>query len=149
MPDGSDVTLKGSQARAEILFAAKRLFVSQGYVQTTMRDIARAAGSRAPGGIYNHFPSKDAIFQALIEEHNPAEALLAILESSRGETAPEQLRDILRSALPFMLKQYEFVELVQIDWREFQGKNLSRLLEGGWLFRILSHVSRVQSLPGL
>ncbi|MHB8625646.1 MAG: TetR/AcrR family transcriptional regulator [Aggregatilineales bacterium] len=149
MSESFDGTPKGGQARVEILVAARRLFLTQGYGQTTIRDIAKASGRRAPGGIYNHFSSKEAIFQTLIAEHNPADELLAVLESSRGDTAPEMIRNILRKALPIIVKHYEFVELAQIDWREFQGKNLLQLMRSGLLLRILSQIDRIQRLPGL
>jgi len=149
VPAVSDISSKGSLARSEILMAARRLFLTQGYGQTTMRDIAKAANSRAPGGIYNHFPGKEAIFQALIQEQNPADEILAVLETSQGETAPERIRNVLRKALPLILRHYEFVELAQIDWREFQGKNFNRLMQGGILPRALSQIERIQKLPGL
>jgi len=149
VPTVSETTPKGSQARSEILNAARQLFLTQGYSQTTMRDIAKAAGSRAHGRIYNHFASKEAIFRALFEVQNPADELLAILETSQGETAPEVIRAILRRALPLILKHYEFVELAQIDWREFQGKNMYRLMDGGFLQHALSEIDRIQQLPSL
>ena len=149
MPESFGATSKGKQARVEILTAAKHLFVTQGYGQTTMRDIAKAAGSRAPGGIYNHFANKEAIFQAIFREQNPLEELLVVLETSAGETGPEMIRAILRKALPLSVKHYEFVELAQIDGREFQGKNLIQLMQGGLLPNLLSQIDRVRTLPGM
>ena len=56
-------TPKGAEARAEILEAAWKLFITKGYASTSLRDIAAAAGNRAVGGIYNHFASKELLFQ--------------------------------------------------------------------------------------
>ena len=78
---------KGDVARAEIMDAARQLFLLQGYNGTSMRAIAQAAGNRAVAGLYNHFPTKEAIFRALIEEQNPYGALLGILNNAQGETA--------------------------------------------------------------
>jgi AcrR family transcriptional regulator len=50
-----------------ILDAAARLFRQNGYVHTTMRDIARAAGMLA-GSIYYHFPSKEDLLVAVYAE---------------------------------------------------------------------------------
>ena len=54
---------KGERTRAVLLDAAKRLFVSNGYHGTSMRQIADEAGL-ALGGIYNHFGNKEDIFVA-------------------------------------------------------------------------------------
>lgn len=40
---------KGDQSRAEILDAARRLFIANGYNGTSMRAIADEAGGRAVG----------------------------------------------------------------------------------------------------
>lgn len=56
--------------RAQIVEAALACFVSSGFHQTGMRDIADAAGVSL-GNLYNHFPNK----QALIAEIAALEAL--------------------------------------------------------------------------
>ncbi len=62
---------KNSDAPAEltrgyILKAAARLFRDQGYVATTLRQIADAAGIQA-GSIYYHFRSKDEILVEILD----------------------------------------------------------------------------------
>ena len=68
--------LKGRQARLlelrettrrAILDAALDLFISHGYGQVSIRNIA-ARVEYSPGAIYGYFESKDAIFYALAEE---------------------------------------------------------------------------------
>lgn len=51
--------------RLEILEAAARVFTEQGYHGATMRAIASAAGL-GTGTLYLYFPSKDAVFLALV-----------------------------------------------------------------------------------
>ena len=67
---------KGRQARLQeareitrraILDAALDLFISQGYSQVSIRNIA-ARVEYSPGAIYGYFTSKDEIFYALAEE---------------------------------------------------------------------------------
>ena len=53
--------------RRAILDAALELFVSDGYAQVSIRNIA-AKVEYSPGAIYSYFPSKDEIFFALAEE---------------------------------------------------------------------------------
>lgn len=56
------------QARREqILSAARRCFIENGYHPTRMDDIAKAAGL-SKGGVYFHFKSKQDVFNCLVEE---------------------------------------------------------------------------------
>jgi len=50
-----------------LLDEAARLFAAQGYRETTMRDIAAAAGM-LPGSIYYHHPSKTELLVAVYEK---------------------------------------------------------------------------------
>ena len=52
--------------REEILAAAAGVFVKQGYGQTKMADIAKAAGY-SHGLVYHYFTSKEAVFQAIVD----------------------------------------------------------------------------------
>ncbi|MBI5961198.1 MAG: TetR/AcrR family transcriptional regulator [Chloroflexi bacterium] len=147
----SDSSTKGDQTRAEILDAAWRLFLEQGYHGTSMRDIARAAGGRAVAGLYNHFATKETIFEALFIERNPYEELFGALERDlEGITAaPEFVHTALQSVLRVMTKHYDFFQLAQIDVREFGGRHISQLLQEVGFPRIVLLVARLQSLPGL
>ncbi len=54
--------------RQAILDVAEQLFREEGYAAASMSSIAvRVGGSKAT--LYNYFPSKEAIFTALIEDH--------------------------------------------------------------------------------
>lgn len=63
----NDLTQKGQQTRQHILATAVRLFMSQGYDATTMRDIA-AAAECSPGLTYRYFAQKEALIVALYED---------------------------------------------------------------------------------
>lgn len=53
--------------RAAILDAARSCFCKKGYANTSMQDIAGAAGL-TKGGVYFHFDSKEAILDTLVRE---------------------------------------------------------------------------------
>lgn len=55
----------------QILTAARKCFLEQGYFATKMDAIARESGL-SKGGIYFHFSSKREIFRALVEEEYKA-----------------------------------------------------------------------------
>ena len=53
--------------RSEILVAATKVFATKGFVATRMEDIAKAA-RLAKGTLYLYFQSKDAIYQATVQQ---------------------------------------------------------------------------------
>ncbi|MBJ3775022.1 TetR/AcrR family transcriptional regulator [Acuticoccus mangrovi] len=60
------VQVKKAEVRESILEAAYNLFLTKGYVGTSVSEIGRMAGV-APSGIYVYFKSKLALFYALYE----------------------------------------------------------------------------------
>jgi len=74
-PPASD----GAQTRARILEAARTCFVSRGYDQAAMKDIASAAGMTA-GALYHHFGSKQELFVEVYHRHQ--ESAFAHLEQA-------------------------------------------------------------------
>ena len=58
----------GQRTRQAVLDAALDLFSQQGYFGTSLRDVAAAVGVRE-SALYNYFPGKDALFDALISAH--------------------------------------------------------------------------------
>jgi AcrR family transcriptional regulator len=90
------------EARREtILDAATDVFGRLGFEATRMEDVAKAAGI-AKGLLYQHFSSKDALFQALIDRQGRAYAA-----ELRGALAGADLdadpRGTLREGLAFWL----------------------------------------------
>lgn len=58
--------MKQEDTRERILEQALELFSENGYDSVSVGEIARAVGIKAPS-LYNHFPSKRAIFDAIVE----------------------------------------------------------------------------------
>ncbi len=58
--------MKQEDTKQKILDKALELFSAQGYDAVSVGEIARAVGIKAPS-LYNHFASKQAIFDALVE----------------------------------------------------------------------------------
>lgn len=50
----------------KIMISAKNEFLTQGFQKASLRKIALNAGITA-GGLYKHFPTKEAMFEALVE----------------------------------------------------------------------------------
>lgn len=110
---------KGLATRQKLLDISLQLFRERGFDQTTMRDIAKAAGM-ATGAAYYHFPSKDAIVAAYY--HTVQETHLAAMQasfasaSSGGATGNATLRDRLviayRTAIDVIAKDRMMLHVV-------------------------------------
>lgn len=58
--------MRQEDTKQRILDKALELFSAKGYDSVSVGDIAKAVGIKAPS-LYNHFPSKQAIFNAIVE----------------------------------------------------------------------------------
>ncbi len=68
MPDPVD--RRRTDTRQRIVDAALRLFGELGYDRTTIAEIERAVGLRpGGGGLYRHFPSKEAVLLEAVEQY--------------------------------------------------------------------------------
>ena len=59
--------MKQEDTRQKILDKALELFAARGYDPVSVGEIAQAVGIKAPS-LYNHFPSKQAIFDAIVRQ---------------------------------------------------------------------------------
>lgn len=82
------MTRAGGATRRAIVPAALRLFGSRGYDATSLEQVAEAVGVRKQSLLY-HFPSKEALFEACVEEFVAAvrEALTAALDGCENGLA--------------------------------------------------------------
>ena len=120
-------TKKGEVTRLAIEDAAMTLFLEQGYHATSMRQIADRTGL-ALGGIYNHFTSKDEIFQGIIVDKHPYKKLLPAILAAEGETVDEFFKNAATIVITELSKQPEFINLMFIELVEFKGKHGSLML---------------------
>ena len=120
-------TKKGEVTRLAIEDAAISLFLEQGYHATSMRQIADRTGL-ALGGIYNHFTSKDEIFQGIIVDKHPYKQILPAILAAEGETVDEFFKNAATIIITELSKQPEFINLMFIELVEFKGKHGSLML---------------------
>jgi AcrR family transcriptional regulator len=77
------------ERRAQLLDAAREVFVAQGYHAAAMDDIAEAAGVSKPV-LYQHFPGKLELYVALLDESSAA--LVASIRAALASTSDNKLR---------------------------------------------------------
>lgn len=59
--------MRQEDTKQKILEKALELFAEKGYDSVSVGEIAKAVGIKAPS-LYNHYPSKQAIFDAIVEQ---------------------------------------------------------------------------------
>ena len=58
---------RGEATRSQLIAIATRMFADRGYEDTSIEAVLREAGV-SRGSIYHHFPSKEALFEAVAED---------------------------------------------------------------------------------
>lgn len=119
---------KGEATRLAIEDAAIELFMKQGYHATSMRQIAEHANI-ALGGIYNHFKSKDEIYEAIIVDKHPYQKILPLIQEAEGETLDEFLGNASRIVIEELTSQQYYVKLMLIEIAEFNGIHGAALIK--------------------
>src|SRR5215510_13159753 len=69
----------GEERRQRILVEATRCFAARGFAGTTTRELAAGAGV-TEAALYRYFPSKEALYSALIDAKMATPSPLAALE---------------------------------------------------------------------
>jgi AcrR family transcriptional regulator len=121
-------TTKGEVTRVAIEDAALELFMEQGYHATSMRQIADRVGL-ALGGIYNHFKSKEEIFEAIIVDKHPYKKVLPLILAAEGETIEEFLGNAFRVVINELSSQPYYVKLMLVEIAEFNGAHGAALIK--------------------
>jgi AcrR family transcriptional regulator len=123
-----DSPSKGERTSEAILEAAYALFLEQGYHGTSMRQIAQRAGL-ALGGIYNHFDSKEQIFETILIEKHPYRKVLDILLATSGESLEIFAENAARTMSAELGKRPDFLKLFFIELSEFKAKHVTILVQ--------------------
>ena len=84
MPGKTRVLLDRPARRAAILQAAAAAFAERGFADTSMDDVAAAAGITRLI-VYRHFPSKEALYVAVLEGVRDRLAEETVASFGRGE----------------------------------------------------------------
>lgn len=132
-------TASGSSRRAELLTLAAEMFATKGFAQTTVRDIADAAGILS-GSLYHHFRSKEAMLTELLSGFLDGlnARFTEIVESGVDPQADldglitESFRTIHNERLAVALYQNEASFLATVEGFEFVAER-SRDNEALWI----------------
>jgi AcrR family transcriptional regulator len=128
MPEKTkDAPTKGETTRIAIEDAALELFITNGYHATSMRQIAEHAGL-ALGGIYNHFTSKEEIFEGIVVDKHPYKRVLPLILEAQGETTEDFLKNAMKIIIDELSKG-PYLKLMMIEFVEFNGGHGAAMLK--------------------
>jgi AcrR family transcriptional regulator len=88
--------IQDTAKRRQIIEGARQIFMRDGFDGASMNDITRAAGV-SKGTVYAYFPSKEALFEALIREDRRIQAERICRFSADDENVERVLREIARN----------------------------------------------------
>ncbi len=117
---------RGEQTRKAILQAAHDLFITQGYHGTSMRQIAHQA-NLALGGLYNHFSSKEQVFEAVFLAFHPYHEVLPLIAAAQGTNLEELVHDAIRRMVQAVEGRPDFMNLMFIEMVEFKSTHARQL----------------------
>lgn len=122
----NDDLIRGENTRLDIVRAAHKLFIGQGYHGTSMRQIAQSAGI-ALGSIYNHYSSKEDVFVAVLEAYHPYHEILPAAEAARGDTIETFVGSVATQLVTALGAHPEFLNLMLIEIVEFNSQHVPTL----------------------
>lgn len=104
-----------AQRKLEILTVAERLFARKGFFKTSMAEIAQEA-EFSVGSLYQFFPSKDAVYVALMEDKFAEYFALVQREVAAAGTALDQLDALIATKFGFFEKHRDFFRIYVTEW---------------------------------
>jgi len=117
---------RGENTRVDIVHAAYNLFIQQGYHGTSIRQVAQNAGI-ALGSIYNHFPSKEDIFVAVLKAYHPYHDIIGSAQATQAETIDSFVRNVATQMIAALDRRPEFLNLILIEIVEFSSQHVPEL----------------------
>jgi AcrR family transcriptional regulator len=127
MPKGIPLTEEDQNTRKhEIFNASMSLFLEQGFHETTMQEIARAAGM-GKSTLYDYFKTKDDILISFVED-----AIFDLTESAKqiaGQDIPpaERLHQVLLAHLKYLMANKEFYNKMTFEVQRLALQSQQRI----------------------
>ena len=91
-----------------------------------MRQIAKQA-NLALGGLYNHFSSKEQVFEAVFVAFHPYHEVLPLIAAAEGANLEQLVRGALQHMAQAVVGRPDFLNLMFIEVVEFRSVHTQRL----------------------
>jgi AcrR family transcriptional regulator len=119
---------RGQQTRAEIVQVAHGLFMRQGFHGTSVRQIAQHAGITL-STIYNHFDSKEELFEVVFLEYHPYHEVIPALLAAEGDSEEAWVRDAAGRLVEALEQRPDFLNLMFIELVELNSVHITELFK--------------------
>ncbi|HYM38442.1 MAG TPA: TetR/AcrR family transcriptional regulator [Nitrospiraceae bacterium] len=122
----------GRERQAGIIAASASLFAARGFTGTTTREIAKAAGC-SEALVFKHFPTKRALYAAILAEKAPFSELLAAVDEAAKKRDDARVFTLIagyrirRGADPTLLRLLLFSALEGHELSKMFFKNQHRV----------------------
>jgi AcrR family transcriptional regulator len=130
--------------RRQIMAAAQRCFLREGFHQTSMADILAESGLSA-GAVYGYFPGKSDLIAAIAEEvaGQITDLLEPIIDQNPPPTVAEVVRECLHTLSEVMFDENDLARLAPQVWAEaLRDPALAEVVQGRYriIHRLLSRL---------
>ncbi len=105
---------KRSNIKQKIIDVSTDLFASRGFGGTSIREIARAAGTKIPN-IYYYFGSKEGLYNYVLKDAI-AHFEASVTEAARGESVRDRLVAMGRAKHRFMAQNTNMMRILFSAW---------------------------------
>ena len=95
----------------QLVATARRLFAEKGVENTTIKDIAEAAGV-AQGLLYHYFDSKEDLLWAIVERYNPLPEMRAIFAGAEGRPVRDVLLQAATTAYALVTERQDILRIL-------------------------------------
>ena len=109
-----------TSSRDHILDAAERLFATQGFARTTIKDIGGAAGLNS-ALLYYYFADKDELYREVLRRFVGRLVTRTMGELSAGGQPEDRLRALLRTQAELLIANPHFPRLMVRELAESEG----------------------------
>ena len=134
-------TREGLTRRRELLTAAEVLFAKNGFIKTTMADIAEEA-EFAIGTLYHMFKSKEEIYLSLVNEKVTAYLSEVEAETSTAFGGGAKIEALIRTKLNFFEHNRNFFRIYAAEWSGFELTPKSAFGDRIWK-KLLAHLDLI------
>jgi AcrR family transcriptional regulator len=109
------ITKNKEERRQELIQVAERLFIENGYTDTSVSDIVRTTGV-AQGTFYYHFKSKEEILEAIVHKSaNTLDMQIRGIVEKTGEPPMQQIKTLLNTVFEFASTKRSLIAFVHLD----------------------------------
>jgi AcrR family transcriptional regulator len=107
--------------REQILEAALKVFSNGGFAETTMDAVAEVVGV-SKASVYNYFPTKDALLQALVQRSSLLPELPELVEGIRDLPPERAIPTLVRRIWPRLRERRELARVLVREVQSFPDR---------------------------